>query len=201
MKKIADFVLDENQFSERAQKLLGLLFLISAVSISMLDFPGKSFIFFSKNFNIRPGVESTLLALLYLSPLYMRGIYLWKKNIYTTIQFVLLLTLFSSFFALLLPQSKTATIIGILVGVIAMAWFGVREIAKILWIVVAIVAIFQIAEKSQSMGVFGYLYILSAVLGLAFSGKISPAELVHSLKSEYLVGGVKSQEDLYVEKT
>ena len=130
MERIANFFLDDGDFPERTQKLLGLIFLSLAIFLAFQDYESKFLFFIQKTNSLKPGFASGIFGLLLLSPMYLRGIYRWRPSVYGVTQFILLLTVVSSFISVILPRSLTGTMFLIVCFLVVLAWLGIKDIAK-----------------------------------------------------------------------
>ena len=121
-----------------------------------------------------------------LLPLYMRGILVWRKSIYKLIVFVLLLSVFASLANIALHKSGSFTL-QLLTAAVALSWLGMRSIAGLGWVLVFIAAAYNLMTVSEAMGFLGFIFIISAFLGLVFHADLAPEKLISEMLNEYRV--------------
>ena len=184
VEKVLDTLTDDTTFSDRTKKILSIIFLIAAFAISFRVYAGKYF--FSSDITIKPTMLSGIIAITMLLPLYVRGILVWRKTIYKLIVFVLLVSVFASISNIALQgESKITTML--ITAAIALSWLGMRGVAGLGWILVFIAATYNLVTVSEAMGVFGFVFIASAFLGLIFHADLAPERLIGEMMDEYKI--------------
>jgi len=137
----------------------------------------------------QPGFISTLVAIVVISPLYMRNILKWNKSIYTLFSLILFLLLFSSLIELALGgKGFTGGIIQYLIIIsVALSWLGMRAIAGVSWILLIGAVAFSIIENNVVMNFYGFVYIASGFIGLVLHSELGPAQLIEGIKEEFSI--------------
>jgi len=189
--KIRAAITDDNEISKEWQRFASLALLLLAFLLAMIPHDRTGLMAWNplaKPLMLRPGLESTSIALALIAPLYLRGLLKWNKSPFTTISFALILGVFASFVQMTVLGGGSITgnlNLYVLMIAIALSWVGIRGVAGIAWIIVLVLGIYNFQKVSRDMGVSGYLYVCSAFMGLCFHSGVNPGELFSSLKDEY----------------
>ena len=133
---------------------------------------------------------SGIIAITMLLPLYVRGILVWRKTIYKLIVFVLLVSVFAST-ANIAVQSESKLTTTLITSAIALSWLGMRSVAGLGWILVFIATTYNLATVSEAMGIWGFVFIASAFLGLIFHADLAPEKLIGEMMDEYKIKTTK----------
>jgi hypothetical protein len=195
--KIASVATDERSFTDRARKLLSILFLSIAVGLSLMSYTGKIFIFFRADYSISPDFISGVVSLCLILPLYARGILRWSSSNYGILMFILFLAVYASLAKLALMGNGNIQIY-LITAAIVLSWLGMRAVAGIGWVLAFAAAVLSAMLTSAAMGLSGFLFIASAFLGLLMHSNLGPARVVEEIMAEYsraarpMAGGIKS---------
>lgn len=200
MKKVKEFLTNEQELSAEWQKILSLLLLITCLAISFFEYQSDSiFKHFKDPLSFSPQLLSTIFALALVCPLYLRGIMPWKKNAYTLLGSVLVILVLASFVELAKGGNDNDKLYYLVLLSIVLSWIGIRGIAGVSWIITIAVCSFQMIDNSNILDFLGSVYILSGFFGIALFTGLNPGELMNSFKMEYsesaqnMIGKVKSE--------
>lgn len=199
MKKVKEFLTNEQELSAEWQKIVCLVLLVVCLLISFKQHSNTFLGIFSSSFSFNPALISTIVALALVCPLYLRGIMPWKKNVYTLLGSVLAILVLASFIELLKGGNGNDELYYLVALSIVLSWVGIRGIAGLSWIITIAVGSFYLIDHSDALGFFGSVYILSGFFGIALFTGLNPGELMNSFKTEYsesaqnMIGKVKSE--------
>lgn len=177
-------ITSEEQLSNKAKKLLSIIFLLVAFLISMASYTYKGW-FFDTATNIRPDFISTLIALALVTPLYARGILKWSTSVYGIINFILFLSIFASILQIGLGESSSDVSKYLIVSAVLISWIGFRGIAGMAWMPAIAAAAFNVVSSNAALGVWGAVFLCSVTIGLLLHSNLSPANLMQSLQDEF----------------
>lgn len=180
---------ENRQLKQETQRALSLIFLTLSGTMSLLEYT-KDFLIplkiFERSLTFRPSLITAVLAICLISPLYLRGIFKWKKSLYSIIFFLLTLLVISSFIELAVGGNEKNKVMWLLIVTsIILSWIGIRSIASVCWIVVMATGIVFAIENSSIMGFWGFIYISFAFLGFLLHTELNPGELIFEFKREY----------------
>lgn len=185
LSKFQALLTDNAEMSERNQRLASIIFLAIAGAMSFREYVQVRWLW-DYHLTIRPGLISTVVAVLMVAPLYLRGILKWNRSIYTLISLVLILMVFASFLELALGGNGRGQVItAIIVMALVLSWLGIKEVAGVCWILAFAAGMFAAISNNLAMGFSGFIYITCGFLGLAFHSKLNPGQLVSGIRSEY----------------
>lgn len=186
--KIRSAIADDNEMPKEWQRLGSLIFLLFAVIITFPEYTRERQWWFDSKSDIRPTFISAAIAICLVSPLYLREILKWNKSVYGLVSSFLITWVFASFVSASLIQLKgilgTVNFYLILMA-ISLSWLGIRGVAGVSWIVVFILAIYNIRKVSLDMDIWGFLFVVFSFLGLCLHSGVNPGELFKGLKEEY----------------
>lgn len=188
-KKIRATLTDDNVMPQEWQRFASLLLLLLAFLMAMLPYE-RSILFGAvhRSFNFRPGLVPSVLAVVLIAPLYLRGLLKWNKSIFSSISFVLILGVFAAFLELALFGGKgvLGRINGYMVLLaLALSWIGLRSVAGIAWMIVLAAGVYNALDVGIDLGFSGFIFVCAAFMGLCFHSGVNPGELFSSLKEEY----------------
>ena len=182
--KVKEFLINDEPLTSSTKKLLSIALLIVAVVFSLKTYYGTTLFIFTTEVRIAPDLMSGVIAICMLLPLYARGILVWRKTIYKLIVFLLLLSVFASITKVATHQSGALT--SYLIGAaVILSWLGLRSVAGFGWILVFAAAVINAVSASEAMGVYGFIFIVTAFLGLVFHADLAPNKLVTEILKEY----------------
>jgi len=183
--KIKDILVNDKELDFSWQRLLSLIFLCVAGYMCSLSYIAKDWIF-DDELTFYPRFLSAIIGISLIAPLYFRKILKWNKSIYSIISFMLILLLFSSFVELAMGGNEKSNWMYAMISIaVILSWLGIRGIAGICWIIVAIAAVVCVILNNYILGFNGFIYICSGFLGLLLHTGLNPGELVKSIKDEY----------------
>jgi len=186
LEKIKTTIADDNELDSETLRVLSLVSLLIAGCMSFITYTTETFLPWPSDLSIKPGFIETIIALLLIAPLYLRGILKWNKSIYSIISFVLILLVFASFTTLAMGGENNSNIIqALLIVSVMLSWLGVKGVAGISWIIALSAAVLSAIWNSHIMGFSGFIYISSGFMGLILHSGLNPGELISELKSEY----------------
>ena len=191
--RIRDFLIDESEIQSTSRKLLSLALLATAGSIALIDFDEKClFSWWCGEVNFAPGYISGLLALGLVLPMYARGILIWATNVYRMVSFALVLFVCAVAIeiALLGGGSGWPGFLGsftgaLLAAALLLSWLGMREVARYVWILVLIPIIYNAINNDITLGFYGFIFVLCAILGLMLQSVNNFQNTLESLAREY----------------
>ncbi len=129
----ADMLTSEQEFSERATKLLAIAFLLISAGLCFVTYKHKSFLGFTKSLDIRPDLVSGSIALVMITPLYARGVLKWSKSIYGITILVLLWIIYAGLIKTAIG-GKTDIPEYFIAAAALLSWLGMRGAAGFSWI-------------------------------------------------------------------
>ena len=145
LNNFVNYITSEDHLSNKAKKLLSIIFLLVAFLISMASYTHKGwFSEFYTPTNIRPDFISTLIAIALVTPLYARGILKWSTSVYGIIIFILFLSIFASILQIGLGDSSSEISKYLIVSAVLISWIGFRGIAGIAWMPAIAAAAFNV---------------------------------------------------------
>lgn len=186
-KKIQNFISDDQELSAQMIRFLSIMFLIIAGSMSFGEYTKIRKILWDVELTFRPDLISTILALFFVSPLYLRNILKWTKSTYGIVSSILILFVFSSFITLAMGGNgwKGEVIqYGILLCLV-LSWLGMRAIAGMCWMALITLGVSSFIINNMTMGVYGFIYICFGFLGLVLHTNLNPGALFIEIKSEF----------------
>lgn len=192
MRKIFDnfstFITSDVEFKEKTNRVLSIVFLFVAFSLTLFTYPSETRIFFifeRPPTNISPGFLSACFSLFLVAPLYARGILTWSRSIYGLLNFVLFLAIFASVAQIALGNNQSDLTKYLLGSAIIISWVGIRAIASTAWILAIAAALLNIVNANVNLGVWGFVFVCALTLGLLLHARLSPAHLMHNIVNEF----------------
>lgn len=124
----------------------------------------------TKSFALQPGIVSGVFAIVIYSAVIIRNDITVFKNPIKVILVILNITFVATFSKTFLSNEKWF-MFGISSQTLAImcvvfSWLGMKSIAGFSWIILFIVSIPTLTKINNEMGLFGYIYILSAFLSI-----------------------------------
>lgn len=182
-------ITDDNELPKEWQRLSSLGLLIFAFILALLPYKQEHLGgLWHTGVSLTPSLISAAIGLAMIGPLYLRGLLKWRRSPFTTVSFVLILGVISSFVEMALLGGKgligTMNFYAVLAAIV-LSWIGMRGVAGVAWMIVLVVGVYNVHSVSSALGFRGYLYVCSAVMGLCFHSGLNPGEMMGSLKEEY----------------
>ncbi|WP_029407691.1 hypothetical protein [Thiomicrorhabdus sp. Milos-T2] len=185
-KKLKQAIADDNELDSETLRILSLLFLLLSASMSFIQYTQHFDWWPDAERSFRPGLISTIVAMLLVTPLYIRGILKWNKSFFTIFSLILILLVFSSFVQLAVGGKEHSSIIYSLLGIsVVLSWLGIKEIAGFSWAFALASGIYSAIESSLVMDFAGFVYITSGFVGVLLHSGLNPGQLVQGIKEEY----------------
>lgn len=191
IKKFTSHTTSEVEFQASTTKMISLIFLSIAFVITLFTHSSTSnFLFFIPRAptNIRPDFISSCFSLLLVVPLYARGILKWSISIYGILNFILFLSIFASLTQIALGGSQHDITKYLLAAAVLISWAGIKAFASAAWILAVAAAILNIVNANINLGVWGFIFVCSFVLGLTLHARLSPSNILSGLIAEYRSG-------------
>jgi len=196
MVKLGDFISDDNEMSKKTQRVLSIIFLLMACFMTIFEYTEVHKYWFDSTLNIKPGINQTFIAILLISPLYMRNILKWNKSIYTLITLPLFILLFASLIKLALGGGgfKEDMITYLIIASLLLSWLGMRSIAGMSWIILIVAVVYAQVQNGNTMGFYGFIYLTTGFMGLVLHSELNPGHLVQGLKEEFSTSNIMTSE-------
>ena len=192
LKEIRNFLVNDEELDVDSQKILSLIFLLLAGSMSFFDYTkthnlfGMRWLSWKSDTSFTPRFISGLMGIVAVSPLDLRNVLKWNRSIYTIFSFVLILLVFSSFIQLATGGNGNNTVIYSLIAVsVVLSWLGIKGVAGVSWILLLAAAVWSVLINSMNLEFYGFLYVLFGFLGLVMHTGLNPGGLFKELKDEY----------------
>ena len=184
-KKIKSFLVNEEELDSEWQKILSLIFLLLAGSMSFITYVHIG-TFWNTTLKFTPGFISAIIGIVIVAPLYLRNVLKWNRSVYTILSFVLILLVFSSFIELSTGGNQKNSLIYSFIGIsVLLSWLGIRGVAGISWILLVAATVSSLIVNNLALGFYGFLYILFCFLGLIMHTGLNPGALFKDLKDEF----------------
>ena len=199
IKRMKDFLVNDEEIDSGSQKLLSLMFLFIAGLMSFFSYTHIGWLWDTK-LSFTPGFPSAIFGLVLTAPLYLRNILKWNRSIYTILVFILILLVFSSFVELATGGNRKNTITYSLLAIsVTLSWLGIRGVAGVSWILLMTAAVYSAIVNTLALGFYGFIYVTFGFLGLLIHTGLNPGDLMKSIKDEYssttvrAVNGVRAE--------
>lgn len=178
-------IASDNEISSENLRILSLLFLLTCGIMSFFKYTHVGLIWDSE-LTFKPQLLSSIIAIILITPLYLRGILKWNKSAYSLISLILILLVFASFTELALGGTeKSPIVIGLLAAAVLLSWLGMSAVAGSSWLLAFGAGIYSAIENSQALGIYGFIYIVSGFIGLVLHSGLNPGEFIQGVKNEY----------------
>ena len=167
LSKLNYFLVGDYEFDHQTKRYLALGFLLIAVVIGFGTYT-RSGVIRDTSVDFRPDIYSGLLAIGFVAALHVRRLIPVSLSVYFLLSFVL-----NTAVTAIIVQGLLGT--GIVLGLtmktavpaaLVMTWFGIRAFAPLAWLAVIVLGSFNLASMGAAMGVWGFSFIMLAVLGL-----------------------------------
>lgn len=192
---IIDILFGDYELTTIYKRILSLLLIITSLLIGFKEYTKEFYIlgyhfstFDNKGGNFIPDLISTIIAIFLIMPLYARNIIKFKYALFHIIALFCNIALAASISKII--GLNTNPIFGInsqslLIIAILFNWIGMRVIAGLNWIFLLIVSFISIYVNNITMGIYGYIYISCAFVGLLLQAEINPNDLLQVFKKEF----------------
>lgn len=183
---IKEAIANNNELNSSTLRVLSLVFLLISGAMCFLTYTRHNTFWWNTEVTFKPSYQATIIAIILITPLYIRGILKWNKSIYTIISLILILLVFASFVELALGgNDKNNIVVVLLASAVILSWLGIRAIAGFSWALAFIAAIYSAQITNLTMGFYGFIYIGSGFLGLVLHSGLNPGSLVNGIKEEF----------------
>lgn len=185
-KQAKDFLVDDREIDSGWQRLLSLMFLSVAGLMSFATYTHDGWLWDTK-LSFEPDFIATIVGLVLVAPLYIRGILKWNRSVYTIMSFILILLVFASFVELAMGgnSSKKTLTYSLLAVSVTLSWLGIRGVAGASWILLLAAAVYSAMVNNLALGFSGFIYVAFGFLGLIMHTGLNPGALMKSIKDEY----------------
>lgn len=187
MNNVLDELVSDREISSTTRKILALILLYAAAAIALFGrFEGTILYFIPTTYSITPNLISGALGLALILPLYWRGILTWRFGFYSLISSLVLLFVFSALVQIVIGTGIGTGVKTLLLGAaILLSWVGMRGVASISWILLLAAVVISLQGVAEAMGIWGWVFLALSFFGLVLHSRLSPAQLVESLRNEY----------------
>ena len=176
---------DDNELDNATLRLLSMVFLLLSGIMSFFKYTHIGWLW-DTSVTFKPGLISSIIAIVLIAPLYVRGLLKWNKSIYSIVSFVLILLVFASFVELAMGGNDKKGIITAMLAIsVVLSWLGIKQVAGIGWMLTLAAAIYAAILNDMAMGFYGFVYIGSGFIGLVLHSGLNPGELYQGIKNEY----------------
>lgn len=140
--------------------------------------------------SLRPDMLSGIFAILLVAPLYLRRIITWSPSIYYILSAVLNVTVTAVLVQAVLgaasPVWLSIPLPFVLALGLAMTWLGIRPLAPLAWAFVIFLGILNLQAASDAMGLWGYLFVICAGLGIFLQFPFEPQRILNEMKYDFI---------------
>ncbi len=199
MAKKLNNLLGDQEISGTSRRALSLALLAFAGAIALFgQFEGRTWYFTTKTYTIAPTLLSGAIGFALLVPLYLRQILKFRFSIFGLVSFAVLALIFSSFVEIAVGSGLGQTLKTYLVLIaVLLSWLGMRGVAAMAWLLVIFAVFLSLQSTSNAMGLWGWSFLASSVIGLLLNANMGPAELIRSFRREYIEGHYESLDDVH----
>jgi hypothetical protein len=188
LEAVLDIFLEDRELSEKGRRLLSFLFLCVPVIMSIsakIPYDDKVFGFLSKSsvFTFYPDLNSSLISVALISPLYLRNIFSWKASLYSIFSCMMIVFIFASLVQLILGGNQGSPwLMNSIVIAVTLSWLGTKGIAGIAWLVVMVTGLIAGTTANAALGFLGYIYVITAFLGMILNSNSNPGSFLEGLQ-------------------
>jgi hypothetical protein len=180
---VGDFVLGRT-----ALRYISLVALVIATVIGLGTYISRGWVWDSE-LSLRPDMVSSLAALMLVSALYARRLIEWAPSVYSILSLVLNITITAILVQALLGGGS-GPFLGLAIPylvafAIILTWAGIRPLAPVVWALVVIVGFVNLQTVSAAMGLWGYLFIILAAVGVFLQLQPSTKHFLPQLRYEF----------------
>lgn len=185
-KRINHFFVGEFIVEKSTKRWASLVFMMAAVLIGVATY--KTTGWFGRAVSLRPDFLSGIIAVLLVSPLYVRRVLSFASSVYCYLSLTLNVVAVAIIVQALLGKASllgglpTPYLIGF---AILMTWTGMRQVALLVWAFVVVLGVLNIQSASEAMGLWGFAFILFVVLGVISQVDGDVSQLADRLRSEF----------------
>ncbi len=189
LSKLNAILVGEDALGHLTVRYLSLALLLIATVVGFMTYTQSKF-FGSLNVSLRPDMLSGIFAILLVAPLYLRRIITWSPSIYYILSAVLNVTVTAVLVQAVLGAASSTLLSLPLPFVLAMGlattWLGIRPLAPLAWAFVILLGILNLQAASEAMGLWGYLFVISAGLGIFLQFPFEPQRILNEVKYDFI---------------
>ncbi len=188
-------------------RYMSLALLLIATVVGFMTYTRPSY-FWKSDISLRPDMMSGIFAVLLVTPLYIRRIVVWSPSIYYILAAILNVTVTAVLVQAVLgaasPEWLSLPLPSVLGLALAMTWLGIRPLAPVAWAIVIFLGILNLQSASEAMGLWGYIFVICAGLGIVLQFPFEPQKILNEVKFDFIgppVELVQSARNKRLEKT
>ena len=194
LRALKEFLIGDYSLGQEKRRLFALACLVLAVAIAFVSYQVDGwFRTYSYSKNFRPSLVSGLFALFLIAPLYVRNIVPWTGlNAYSVLSLVLNWAIVGSAATMALEGSGVMKLFGgelpmtfLLALAVAFGWLGMRPVAMLSWAAFLLLGTINLSFASNTMGVWGFVFLVSSVVGVLLQANLSPRHLLAGSHLEF----------------
>ncbi|SEW41675.1 hypothetical protein SAMN04488515_2863 [Cognatiyoonia koreensis] len=187
--KLNAIIVGDDALGHLTIRYLSLVLLLVATVVGCMTFTQSGF-FGSSDVSLRPDMLSGIFGILLIAPLYLRRIITWSPSIYYILSAVLNVTVTAVLIQAVLGAASTTWLSiplpFVLALGLAMTWLGIRPLAPLAWACVILLGILNLQAASEAMGLWGYLFVISAGLGIFLQFPFEPQKMLKEVKYDFI---------------
>lgn len=171
--------------------------MLIAVASGVATYQTKGW-FFLKSVSYFPGLTAMMIAMALIMSFYLRRILPWPISVFSILSLVLNITVTAILVQVMLGKHAFSifnlsmpTLIGI---AIAMTWLGMRPLAPLAWGLVLALGFWNLQTASDIMGNWGYLFMISAFLGILLQFDINIKDMMREASYDFV--GVPANDEI-----
>ncbi|MCB5199337.1 hypothetical protein LGQ03_08790 [Loktanella sp. TSTF-M6] len=195
MHKLDDILVGDYVPGRKARRYGSILLLLFAVGCGVATYT-KDRLIGSTDVSIRPDMVSTIIAACLISSLYIRRIVPRSASVFSLLSFGLNLTVTAIFIQAILGAASSSWIsvpMPFIVGAaLGLTWLGIRPLAPLGWGLVLLFGFWNLQAASDAMGIWGYLFAMSAFAGIILQFDFKVDEVLNEIRYDF-VGGASGQ--------
>jgi hypothetical protein len=189
LRRLLALLVGDHDLTREHRRLGSALCLALALTLASMTFVVEGW-WETVRVTFRPTLASGAVALFLVGPLYLRGILRWERTVYGVLIFVLNLAVTAALVRVILGEQRSlfaldAPLVVALWGAIALGWLGMRPVAAVAWVAVFALGTFNLLDASAAMGVWGFVFLAAAFLGVLLQSEQDPGALMAELRLEF----------------
>ncbi|MCE8533086.1 hypothetical protein KBY24_06795 [Ruegeria pomeroyi] len=192
LRTLEEFLIGDYSLGHEKRRLFALTCLVFAVVIAFVSYQKDTW-FGTTTRNFRPDLVSGLFALFLIAPLYVRNIVPWTGlNAYSILSLILNWAIVGSAANMALEGSSVMKLLGgefpmtfLLALAVAFGWLGMRPVAMLSWAAFLLLGTINLSAASNTMGLWGFVFLVSSFLGVLLQADLSPRHLLAGFHFEF----------------
>ena len=190
LSKLNAILVGEDALGHLTIRYLSLALLLVATVVGSMTYTGTGWRWQDVDVSLRPDMLSGIFAILLVAPLYLRRIITWSPSIYYILSAVLNVTVTAVLVQAVLgaasPEWLSLPLPFVLALGLAMTWLGIRPLAPLAWAFVIFLGILNLQAASEAMGLWGYLFVICAGLGIFLQFPFEPQRILNEMKYDFI---------------